>query len=89
MVHLLSLFVVLRNLKTKQNPGVAPPRQRLTLLLAQKSRKYQRCAGHVWRVKAATSIQAGLSDQEPALPPQDPRLLRTSPTVEDCSRSLF
>jgi len=47
------------------------------------SEKGLRCAGHVWLVRTATSIQMVLVDQEPTLPPQDPRLLRASPLVED------
>jgi len=39
MVNLLSLFIVLRNLKTKPEPGGRAPRLRLTLLRAQKSKQ--------------------------------------------------
>ena len=48
------------------------------------SEKGLRCAGHVWLVRTATSIQMVLVDQEPALPPQVTRLLRASPPVKNC-----
>ena len=50
-----------------------------------KQKKALRCAGHVLFGRSATSIQVVLIDQEFALPPQDPRLLRPSPFVEGCS----
>ena len=71
MVHLLSLFVVLRILKTKAKPGGRAPRLR--------------CAEHSLIVRAATSIKLGLSDKVSTYPPQDPRLLRASPLVEGFS----
>ena len=40
-----------------------------------KQKKAWRCAGHVWLVKAATSIQAVLIDQGSRFPPQVTRLL--------------
>jgi hypothetical protein len=40
---------------------------------------------HVFFVRSATSIQVVLIDQESALTPQDPRLLRPSPFVEGCN----
>ncbi len=86
MVHLLPFAVVLWNSKIKAKPGGRAPRLRLTLLLAQKSKQKKglRCAGHVWLGRAAASIRMVLNDQEPALPPQEPRLLRASPFVEVC-----
>jgi len=65
-------------LRQKQTSGVAPPDGAL-LFYWPKRGKSLRCAGHVWRVKAATSIQVVLIGQESALPPQSPRLLRASP----------
>ena len=71
MVNLLPYSIVFWNSKVKAEPGGCAPELR--------------CAGHVWRVKAATSIRIVLIDQDSAIPPQDPRLLRASPLVEDCS----
>jgi len=50
-----------------------------------KQKKALRCAGHVWLVKAATSIRNVLVEQNPTLPPQVTRLLRASPFVENCN----
>ena len=72
-------------LSPKAKSGGCAPRLRLTLLLAQKSKQKRAYAGHVWRVKAATSIQIILIDQKFRFPPQDPRLLRASPSVESCN----
>ena len=50
-----------------------------------KQKKALRCAGHVWRVRAATSIRNVLVEQNPTLPSQVTRLLRASPFVENCN----
>ena len=47
-----------------------------------KQKKALRCAGHVWLVKAATSIRNVLVEQNPTFPPQVTRLLRASNSVE-------
>ena len=89
-VGLLPFFVVLRNSKTQAESGGRAPRLRLTLLLAQKSKQKRACAalgmsGSTADVSGqATSIRIVLNDQEPTLPPQEPRLLRASPFVEVC-----
>jgi len=44
MVNLLPFPIVLWNSKTKEKPGGRAPRQRLTLLLAQKSKQKKACA---------------------------------------------
>ena len=50
-----------------------------------KQKKALRCAGHFLLVTVATSIRMVLIEQQPTLPPQDPRLFRASPLVEDCN----
>jgi len=90
VVNLLPLFVVRHNYKTKAKPSGLPDSNFIFFVATKKTKqkKALRCAGHVWLVKAATSIQIVLTDQEATLPPQDPRLLRASPSVEDCMRNL-
>ena len=73
-VSLLPFAIVFWNSKAKEEPGGCAPRLR--------------CAGHVWIVRSATSIQSVLIDQDSALPPQDPRPLRASPSVEECTCNL-
>jgi len=84
MVHLLSFLVGLLNIKTKAKPSGLPDSNFIFFVATKKTKqkKALRCAGHVWLVKAATSIRMFLNDQESALPPQDPRLLGASPLVE-------
>ena len=64
MVNLLSLFVVLRNFKTKTKPSGLPDSNFIFFVATKKTKqkKALRCAGHVWLVRTATSIQANLSD---------------------------
>ena len=62
--------------------GVA--RQQLHFLCSDKeneAKKAWRCAGHIWLVKAATSIRNVLVEKSPTLPPQVTRLLRASTSV--------
>jgi hypothetical protein len=52
-----------------QNPGVAPPTAPYSFTgLKEYAEKSQRCAGHVWVVRSATSIRIVLNDQESTLP---------------------
>jgi len=91
MVDLLPYFVVLWDLKIKSKSSGLPDSNFIFFVATKKTKqkKAWRCAGHVWRVKAATSIQILPIDQEPTFPPQDPRLLRASPFVVDCSGRYF
>ena len=86
MVNLLPSFDELFNSKTKAKPSGLPDSNFIFFVATKKTKqkKASRCAGHVWLVRAATSIQLGLSDKVSAYPTQDPRLLRASPFVEDC-----
>ena len=76
---------------TKAKPSRLPDSNVIFFVATKKTKqkKAWRCAGHAWRVKAATSIQVLPIDQEPTFPPQDPRLLRGSPFVVDCSGRYF
>jgi len=91
MVNLLPSFDELFNSKTKAKPSGLPDSNFIFFVATKKTKqkKAWRCAGHVWLVRAATSIQLGLSDKVSAYPTQDPRLLRASPFVEDCSGRYF
>ena len=86
MVKLLSSFDLLLNSKTKAKPSGLPDSNFIFFVATKKTKqkKALRCAGHVWLVRAATSIQIILIDQISRIPSQDPRLLRASPFVEDC-----
>ena len=87
MVNLLSSLGSLLNSKSKSKSSGLPDSNFIFFVATKKTKqkKAWRCAGHVWLVKAATSIQVVLIDQEPRFPPQDPRLLRASPSVEGCN----
>ena len=86
MVNLLSFFIGRWNSKTKAKPSGLPDSNFIFFVATKKTKqkKAWRCAGHVWLVRAATSIRIVLDDQESTLPPQKPRLLRASPSVETC-----
>jgi len=77
MDNLLSLFVVLRNFKTKAKPSGLPDSNFIFFVATKKTKqkKAWRCAGHVWFVKLATSMQMILIDQGSRFPPQETRLL--------------
>ena len=63
MVNLLSSFDELLNSKTKAEPSGLPDSNFIFFVATKKTKqkKALRCAGHVWRVKAATSIRLLLS----------------------------
>ena len=90
MVNLLSFLVGLLNSKTKAKPSGLPDSNFIFFVATKKTKqkKALRCAGHVWFVKAAASIQGILTDQKSTLPPQDSRLLRTSSFLENCIGSF-
>ena len=84
--HLLPSSIVLCNSKIKskiKTRGSRPPTAPYSFTgLKEYAEKGLRCAKHVWLVRTATSNQVLLIKREPALPPQDPRLLRASPVVK-------
>ena len=77
MVNLMTFSVVIWNSKVKvKTRGLRPPTAPYSFTgLKEYAEKGLRCAGHVWLVRAATSIRIVLNDQDPTLPPQKPRLL--------------
>jgi len=91
MVNLLSSLDEFLNSKTKSKSSGLPDSNFIFFVATKKTKqkKAWRCAGHVWIVKAATSIRIVLIDQEPTLPPKDPRLLRASPFVENCNVAML
>ena len=89
MVNLLSSFDELLNSKTKAKPSGLPDSNFIFFVATKKTKqkKALRCAGHVWFVRTAKSIRMVLIDHMSTFPPQDPRLLRASPSVEGCNGS--
>ena len=73
----MPFFIVFRNPKEKiKTRESRPPTAPYSFTgLKEYAEKGLRCAGHVWLEMAATSIQVVLNDQDPTLPPQEPRLL--------------
>ena len=65
MVNLLPSLLGLLNSKTKSKPSGLPDSNFIFFVATKKTKqkKALRCAGHVWVVRAATSIQLGLSDK--------------------------
>ena len=86
MVDLLPYFVVLWDLKIKSKSSGLHDSNFIFFVATEKTKqkKSLRCAGHVWGGVAATSIQANLSGKSSIYPPQDPRLLRASPSLVNC-----
>ena len=64
MVNLLPFVIVVAILNAKAKPSGLPDSNFIFFVATKKTKqkKAWRCAGHVWLVKAATSIQANLSD---------------------------
>ena len=64
MFNLLASLDEFLNSKTKSKSSGLPDSNFIFFVATKKTKqkKAWRCAGHVWLVKAATSIQANLSD---------------------------
>jgi hypothetical protein len=85
MKHLLPSFIALWNSKKNLTRGSRPPTAPYSFAGPKEyAEKGLRCAGHVWFDLPGTSSQIILIDKQSTLPPQEPRLLRASPVVEDC-----
>ena len=64
MVNLLPFSIVLQDSNNQAKPSGLPDGNFIFFVATKKTKqkKTWRCAGHVWRVKAATSTQVRLSD---------------------------